>query len=264
LRQINACSGRHECPSTATPHSIGRACRAGLRQRKTIAGHCAMLIGMERFIDRSQAGRLLAREVAALRLADPVVLALPRGGVPVAAEVARQLNAPLDLLMVRKIGAPQQPELAVAAVVDGARPEVVIDDDIAHWVGADRDYIDAQARRQLAEIERRRALYLRGHASVLLAGKSVVLVDDGIATGTTVRAALKALRRLAPARIVLAVPVAAPTSVLRLRDDVDDLICLSQPPSFRAVGLHYDDFHQVEDEEVIALLDESRARSAGT
>lgn len=222
-----------------------------------------MLIGMEGFVDRSQAGRLLAREVAALRLADAVVLALPRGGVPVAAEVARQLKAPLDLLMVRKIGAPQQPELAVAAVVDGARPEVVIDEDIARWAGADRDYIDVQARRQLAEIERRRALYLRGHASVPLAGKSVVLVDDGIATGTTVRAALKALRRLAPARIVLAVPVAAPTSVHRLRDDVDDLVCLSQPPSFRAVGQYYDDFHQVEDEEVIALLDEARARSAG-
>lgn len=214
---------------------------------------------MRRFADRAEAGRLLAREVAALRLSDPVVLALPRGGVPVAAEVARVLRAPLDLLMVRKIGAPLQRELAVAAVVDGAAPDIVIDHETAAWAGADEDYIDAQARLQLQEIERRRAVYLRGRAPQPLAGKSVVLVDDGIATGTTVRAALKALHRQRPARIVLAVPVAPPDTLRRLRDDADVIVCLRQPEAFNAVGVHYDDFHQVEDDEVIACLDAAQA-----
>jgi putative phosphoribosyl transferase len=217
---------------------------------------------MNRFADRTEAGRSLARVVANLRLVDPVVLALPRGGVPVAVEVARQLNAPLDLLMVRKIGAPDQPELAVAAVVDGAQPQVVVDEETARWCGVDRDYIDAQAQRQLQEIERRRAVYLRGRSPVPLAGKSVVVVDDGIATGTTVRAALRALHRLAPARIVLAVPVAPVEAVLSLRDDVDELVCLSRPTPFRAVGDHYEDFRQVEDDEVVSLLDEAQRRVA--
>jgi len=132
-----------------------------------------------------------------------VVLALPRGGVPVAAEVARALRAPLDLLMVRKIGAPGQREVAVAAVVDGDHPEIVVDEESLRLSGADRAYVDAEAAHELKEIERRRALYLRGRAPVLLAGKSVVLVDDGIATGTTVRAALKALQRSNAARTAL-------------------------------------------------------------
>jgi putative phosphoribosyl transferase len=215
---------------------------------------------MHGFADRAEAGRLLAPRVAALGLKDPLILALPRGGVPVAAEVARALKAPLDLLMVRKIGVPWQPELAVAAVVDGDHPEIVIDEETFGITGTPRDYIDEEAQRQLKEIERRRAIYLSGRPSLPLAGRSVVLVDDGIATGTSVRAALKALRRAAVARLVLAVPVGPPDTVQALRDEVDDLVCLSQPPFFHAVGVHYRDFHQVEDDEVVALL----AQSLGT
>ena len=217
-----------------------------------------MLSVMKPFVDRVEAGRLLGQRLAALRLVDAVVLALPRGGVPVALEVARALHAPLDLLMVRKIGAPGQPELAVAAVVDGDHPQTVVDEETLRLSGADRAYVDAEAAHALKEIERRRALYLRGRAPVPLAGKSVVLVDDGIATGTTMRAALKALQRCNVARLVLAVPVAPADTVAQLRAEVDDLVCLSQPAFFHAVGLHYRDFHQIEDDEVIALLDAAR------
>ena len=210
---------------------------------------------MKTFVDRAEAGRLLGQRLAALKLVDPVVLALPRGGVPVAVEVARALHAPLDLLMVRKIGAPGQRELAVAAVVDGDRPEIVVDEATLRLSGADRAYVDAQAVRELFEIERRRALYLHGRKPVLLAGKSVVLVDDGVATGTTVRAALKALLRFDASRLVLAVPVAPADTVTQLRAWVSDLVCLWQPAPFRCVGDWYQDFHQIEDDEVIALLD---------
>lgn len=208
----------------------------------------------ERFRDRREAGRALAQQVRALRLPDPVVLALPRGGVPVALEVARALDAPLDLLLVRKIGLPWQPELAVAAVVEGDPPDVVVDEEVRADAGIERAYIDAEAQRQLHEIARRRALYLAGRAPVDVTGRSAIVVDDGIATGTTMRAALKALRRRRPARLVLAVPVAAPQTVHELAGEVDHAVCVWQPPWLRAIGLHYDDFHQLEDDEVLALL----------
>jgi putative phosphoribosyl transferase len=206
------------------------------------------------FRDRREAGVALARRLAGLELADPVVLALPRGGVPVAVEVARELHAPLDLLLVRKIGAPMQPELAVAAIVDGAQHDLVVDDETLAWSGATREYVDAEAQRQLVEIERRRRLYLGAREPVEIAGRTAIVVDDGIATGTTVRAALKALRRRHPARLVLAVPVAPREAVAELGPEVDQLVCLETPQWFRAVGAHYDDFTQVEDDEVVALL----------
>jgi putative phosphoribosyl transferase len=206
------------------------------------------------FRDRREAGVALARRLAGLELADPVVLALPRGGVPVAVEVARELHAPLDLLLVRKIGAPMQPELAVAAIVDGAQHDLVVDDETLAWSGATREYVDAEAQRQLVEIERRRRLYLGAREPVEIAGRTAIVVDDGIATGTTVRAALKALRRRHPARLVLAVPVAPREAVAELGREVDQLVCLETPQWFRAVGAHYDDFTQVEDDEVIDLL----------
>jgi putative phosphoribosyl transferase len=206
------------------------------------------------FRDRREAGVALARRLAGLALADPVVLALPRGGVPVAVEVARELHAPLDLLLVRKIGAPMQPELAVAAIVDGAQHDLVIDEETLAWSGATREYVDAEAQRQLVEIERRRRLYLGAREPVEIAGRTAIVVDDGIATGTTVRAALKALRRRHPARLVLAVPVAPREAVAELGPEVDQLVCLETPQWFRAVGAHYDDFTQVEDDEVVALL----------
>ena len=212
----------------------------------------------DKFTDRTEAGRLLARQVKELHLAHPVVLALPRGGVPVAAEIARGLHAPLDLLMVRKIGAPGQPELAIGAVADGGAPHVVIDEDMLHWSGADEAYVECQAAEELKEIERRRGVYLRGRERVPLLGRPVVLVDDGVATGATVRAALQALRQAGAARLVLAVPVAPASVVAALLGEVNDLVCLWRPESFQAVGLHYRDFHQVEDREVIALLDEAQ------
>lgn len=208
------------------------------------------------FRDRAEAGRLLADRLAALDLPRPlVVLALPRGGVPVAVPVARALAAPLDLLLVRKIGVPWQRELALAAVVDGDPPDLVIDDEVQRETGVGRDYIDAELPGELREIERRRAAYLRGRAPLPVAGRTAIVVDDGIATGTTMRAALKALRRRAPAHLVLAVPVAPPDTLRLLGEEVDRVVCLEQPSPFYAVGAHYRDFHQVEDAEVVAALD---------
>ena len=212
------------------------------------------------FKDRGEAGRQLAAAVVSLGLVDPLVLALPRGGVPVAAEVARVLRAPLDLLIVRKIGAPGQPELAVAAVAEGDPPTVVVDERTSRMTDVDDAYVEREARTQRAEIERRRKTYRRGRARLGVAGKSVVVVDDGIATGSTVRAALQALRRMRPARLVLAVPVAPADTICELSPLVDDVVCLSQPAFFRSVGTYYADFHQVDDEEVIALLDAARSR----
>ena len=210
------------------------------------------------FKDRADAGRQLAAAVIHLGLVDPLVLALPRGGVPVAAEVARALHAPLDLLIVRKIGAPGQPELAVAAIAEGNPPTVVIDEVTSSGTDTDHAYIKREARTQRGEIERRCTTYRRGCARLGVAGKTVVVVDDGIATGTTVRAALKALRRMRPAKVVLAVPVASDDTLYELSKLVDDVVCLSQPGFFGSVGTYYADFHQVDDDEVIALLDESR------
>jgi putative phosphoribosyl transferase len=215
------------------------------------------------FTDRTEAGRALAERLVRMSLAAPiVVLALPRGGVPIGAEVARALSAPLDLLLVRKIGAPYQRELAVAAVVDGQPPDIVVDDETMAMTGVDRAYIEAEAKQELREIERRRRVYLRGRAPVGVDGATVVVVDDGIATGTTVRAALKALRRRHPARLVLAVPVAPSDTLAMLRAEVDDIVCLAEPFPFHAIGLHYVDFHQVGDDEVLAALDAAPAAPA--
>jgi len=206
------------------------------------------------FSDRGQAGRALAQELAKLQLPAPVVLALPRGGVPVAAEIARELGAPLDLLLVRKIGVPWQPELAVAAIVDGQDQELVIDEDTRAASGVSRSYIETQAKEQMREIERRRHLYLGDRAPIPVSKRTAIVVDDGIATGTSMRAALKALRRREPAELVLAVPVAPPDTIATLRREVDRVVCLAEPDPFYAVGVYYADFHQIEDEEVLAIL----------
>jgi putative phosphoribosyl transferase len=206
------------------------------------------------FANRVEAGRQLGIELAALHLDNPVVLALPRGGVPVGLEIARALDAPLDLLLVRKIGVPWQPELAVAAVMDGGEPVVVVEPHVRAEAGVTLEYIDRRAKEELAEIERRRRTYLADRPPVSIAGRTAIVVDDGIATGTTVRAALKGLRRRGPARLVLAVPVAPPDTVDELRKEVDELVCLSQPSYFGAIGYFYRDFHQLSDDEVIALM----------
>lgn len=207
------------------------------------------------FTDRAEAGRLLAERLLALHLPGPLaVLALPRGGVPIGALVARALGAPMDLLLVRKIGLPWQPELALAVVVDGEPPEIVVDEEVQRSADLDPGYIDTQAAKEALEIARRRTLYLRGHAMLALAGKTVIVVDDGIATGTTMRAALKALRRRQPARLLLAVPVAPRDTLLALRREVDQIVCLAEPEPFHAIGAHYRDFHQISDDEVLAAL----------
>jgi putative phosphoribosyl transferase len=198
----------------------------------------------------------LAKVLAAKALTAPVVLALPRGGVPVAAEIATTLEAPLDIVLVRKIGVPFQPELAVAAVVDGDEPEVVVNEDVAKLADITQDYIDAAAKQELQEIERRRKAYLQGRARVPLEGRTVILVDDGIATGASIRAALKALRRKAPKVLILAVPVAPSETIEELRSEVEEIVCLHMPEPFLAIGIHYVDFHQISDDEVIRLLAE--------
>lgn len=206
------------------------------------------------FADRRAAGRALAHVLTSRELAAPVVLALPRGGVAVAAEIARALGAPLDIVLVRKIGVPLQRELAVAAVVDGSRPEVVVNQDVAASAGIDQDYIDTLVNQELEEIERRRKVYLRGRTRVPLEGRTVILVDDGIATGASIRAALRALRRRKPRALILAVPVAPWETIEQLKRMVDEVVCLRTPEPFVAIGIHYVDFHQISDAEVIETL----------
>jgi putative phosphoribosyl transferase len=215
------------------------------------------------FQDRREAGEALAEALAGLALADPVVLALPRGGLPVAAPVAERLGAPLDLVLVRKIGAPGQEELAVGAVVDGPAHEAVFNTDVLAMLGLqEASFADAVAGR-LAEIEARRVRYLGDAAPVPVAGRTAIVVDDGIATGATVRAALLGLRRRGPGEIVLAVPVAPAESLARLEPLVSRMVCLEQPVPFHAVGAHYRDFAQVEDAEVAAILKAARNRRQG-
>ncbi len=214
------------------------------------------------FADRREAGRRLADALAGLSGADPLVLALPRGGVPVAYEVARALRAPLDVVLVRKIGAPHQPELGIGAVVDGADPQVVWNDDLVRHLRPPEDYLKAEPERQLKEIERRRGLYRPDRPPLAVAGRTAIVVDDGIATGGTVRAVLTALRRAGAGRLVLAVPVAPRDALAELRGLADDVVCLEAPDPFHAVGAHYRDFDQTSDEEVVALM-ERAARESG-
>jgi putative phosphoribosyl transferase len=211
-----------------------------------------------KFPNRREAGRELARALAGFTLSEPLVLALPRGGVPVAFEVAKALQAPLDLLIVRKIGAPGHEELGLGAVVDGSDPQVVLNPEAIRLVVPPPGYLEAETRRQLVEIERRRRRYLGDRQPQPVLGRNVVLVDDGVATGGTIRAALKALHRAGARRIVAAIPVAPPDTLETLRREADDVVCLSAPEPFFAVGAHYVDFGQTSDDEVVELLDEAR------
>ena len=211
------------------------------------------------FHDRADAGRQLAVALEAFRSARPVVLALPRGGVPVAYEVARTLDAPLDLVLVRKIGTPWQPELAIAAVVDGGRPETVVNQGHRRQAEDPPSYIEKQAAIELEELERRRACYLADRPRVAITDRTAIVVDDGLATGATMEAALHATRRAKPKRLILAVPVAPPDTIDRLRNQVDDVICLHAPALFGAIGLFYHEFHQLSDDEVVDLLKRAEA-----
>jgi putative phosphoribosyl transferase len=204
---------------------------------------------------REEAGRALAEVLAAKHPSNPVVLALPRGGVPVAAEVAKSLDAPLDLVMVRKIGVPWQPELAAAAVIDGKDAQIVVNEEVCALANVSRQEIDELAKEELAEIDRRAKLYFKGRPRVDLKNRSAIVVDDGIATGTTMRAVIKALRRKELRSIMVAVPVAPTDTVAALSSEADEVVCLQTPEPFYAIGLHYVDFHQVPDDEVIRCLE---------
>ena len=213
------------------------------------------------FIDRTDAGRQLAKALTAYKGQRPVVLALPRGGVPVAAEVATPLDAPLDLILVRKIGVPFQPELAMGAVVDGGEPVTVRNEDVIRLTGVSEQEFNAIRDQQLAEIERRRKLYLGDRPHPQITGRVVIVVDDGIATGATTRAALQATRTRKPSKLVLAVPVAPTDTLKKLRGEADDVICLEDYEEFGAIGFFYSDFRQVSDTEVIEILAQHPVKS---
>jgi predicted phosphoribosyltransferase len=215
------------------------------------------------FRDRSDAGRKLAAALARYKDRKPVVLALPRGGVPVAAEVAAALNAPLDLVLVRKIGVPFQPELAMGAVVDGGAPLVVRNEDVIRLADVDEAEFKAVCERELEEIQRRRRLYLGTRERAEIAGHTAIVVDDGIATGATTRAALRATRQRNPAKLVLAVPVAPTDSLAAMRQEADDVVCLEDHELFGAIGYYYLDFRQITDNQVIRLLQRFPARMRG-
>jgi putative phosphoribosyl transferase len=206
------------------------------------------------FRNRADAGRKLAARLAAYKDERPVVLALPRGGVPVAAEVAAALDAPLDLVLVRKLGVPIQPELAMGAVVDGSAPIVVRNEDVIRLTGVTEEEVQAVCAEELAEIERRRERYLGTRARVDIAGRVAIVIDDGIATGATTRAALRALRRRGPKKLILAVPVAPTETLVAMRGEADDVVCLEDYADFGAIGFFYADFRQTSDSEVIAAL----------
>jgi predicted phosphoribosyltransferase len=216
------------------------------------------------FKDRSDAGRKLAAALVKYKDQQCVVLALPRGGVPVAAEVAAVLKAPLDLILVRKIGVPFQPELAMGAVVDGGSRLVVRNEDVIRLAGIDEADFKAVCDSEIAEIERRRQKYLGGREPVDVGGRSAIVIDDGIATGATTRAALRATRMRHPTKLILAVPVAPTETLAAMREEADEVVCLEDHEFFGAIGLYYSDFRQVSDEEVASALQHFPAQGAKT
>ncbi len=203
---------------------------------------------------RAQAGQMLARRLMPYANQNVVVLGVPRGGLPVAKEVADALGAPLDVVVVRKLGAPGQPELGIGAVVDGDHPRAIFNQDIIEHLGVSDEYIDAEIARQLKEVNRRESAYRGGRAKIPLMGKIAIVVDDGIATGSSIRAALRGVHRQKPKRLVLAVPVAPADTIEALRTEADEIVCLETPEDFFAVGQFYRDFHQVTDDEVRTIL----------
>jgi putative phosphoribosyl transferase len=208
------------------------------------------------FRDRVDAGERLAEAVERLGpFENPIVLALPRGGVPVGYEIARRIGAPLDVIIVRKLGAPFNEEFAIGALVEGEPERVVLNEEAVYRLGVTRGYLDQVVAKEREELHRRQMRY-RGQANPLkdLKGRTVILVDDGIATGYTMKAALAAIREQQPARIVVAVPVAPADVLPEMRRLADDVVVLEVPEPFWAVGAHYERFDQTSDEEVIELL----------
>ena len=212
------------------------------------------------FHDRAEAGRRLAKALKHYEGSDAVVLALPRGGAPVAVVVATALHAPLDLVLVRKIGVPFQPELAMGAIADAGKTIIVRNEDVIGITGVSEAEFNLVRDRELREIERRRGLYLGGRERPEVSGRVAIVVDDGIATGATTRAALRAVRARGPKKLVLAVPVAPTETLDAMRGEADEIVCLEAYEAFGAIGYFYADFRQVSDEEVINILN-AAARS---
>jgi putative phosphoribosyl transferase len=213
------------------------------------------------FADRRAAGAALAQRLERYRGSHPLVLGLPRGGVPVAAEVARHLDGELDVVVARKLGSPVSPELAIGAVTaDGVR---FLNTKVIEMLDVPAAYIERVAADQQAEAQRREARFRGGRAPLRVAGRTVILVDDGLATGATMRAAVRAMRTQGPARLVVAVPVGAPDACAALRTEVDEVACLAEPPDFGAVGFYYADFGQVDDAVVEELLQPAAAAALG-
>jgi len=208
------------------------------------------------FADRVDAGRQLGARLRERQWESPVVLGLPRGGVVVAAEVARALGAPLDVVVVRKIGAPGRPELGLGAVADGDEPLALVNDGLIASLQVSGEHLRDETARQLMEVRRRQSLLRQGRRAIDLHDRTAIVVDDGIATGGSMRAALRMVRRSSPRTLVLAVPVAPPETMAELARDADEIVCLVTPPDFVAVGRFYWDFRQTTDDEVIALLAE--------
>jgi len=210
-----------------------------------------------RFRDRSEAGQFLAEQLISYpNRVDVLVLALPRGGVPVAFEVARRLHAPLDVWLVRKLGAPGIPELAIGAIASGGVETIATE--AVHRLAITREQFEAITARERQELERREAAYRGSRPLVDVRGKTVILIDDGIATGASMRAAIVSLRKLNPAEIVVAVPVASPSTLLHLRSEADAVVCLWTPADLNSVGEWYQDFSQTTDDEVNRLLERAR------
>lgn len=213
------------------------------------------------FRDRAEAGRRLADRLRELQAENPIVLALPRGGVPVGYEVARALGAPLDLIIARKLGAPGQPELGIGAIAPGGVR--ILNEEAVRMLGLRDEEIEAIAAQEEEEMRRRLRRFRGNRPPPELRDRTVLLVDDGLATGVTAKAAIRAIRRENPRRILFAVPVCASETAQALANEVDDLICLEAPPYFGAVGLWYQNFEQTADAEVLALLERARKQSAG-
>jgi putative phosphoribosyl transferase len=212
------------------------------------------------FQDRAEARRQLARMLASYRGRDLLVLGVPRGGVPVGAEIASALGGELDVSVARKLGAPNQPELAIGAISSGSW---TLNHDVIRALRVPEEFIEHEVRRELAEVGRRNKLYRGGRPPPRIAGRTVIVTDDGIATGATVRATLESVRREHPDRLILAAPVAPQAALDELRSLADSVVCVEAPDYFGAVGQFYRQFAQLEDDEVIAILDRSRRKGGG-
>lgn len=215
------------------------------------------------FSDRQDAGRQLAAKLKRFAAQKPIIFALPRGGVPIGFEVARSLDAPLDVILVRKLGHPISHELAIGAVAEGAENTPFLDDRIIAEFGISPQYVTEETERQRHEIDHRRQLYAKGRRLLQSGNRVAIVVDDGVATGSTMIAAVRAIRRQKPSQVIVAVPVGAASSILALQAEADDVVCLEAPEDFRAVGEFYRDFRAIDDREVIGLLEQSVEFGAG-